>query len=113
MVRVVLLLGLLTACTIPLEPVGPLAVSVSDFPNEVLPGDALSVTIATDAYALEVAVTLPEGVQVSERIEGARAVLDVTVDGDAEPGVRVITVYLRDGVRSAEVALGLKVEGAG
>ncbi len=111
--KVVLLLGLLTACTIPLVPVGPLAVSVSDFPNKVLPGDALSVALTTDAYDLEVAVTLPEGVQVSERVEGARAVLDVTVDGDAEPSVRVVTVQLRDGARSAVVALGLEVEGAG
>ena len=111
--KVVVLLGLLTACTIPLAPVGPLAVSVSDFPNEVLPGDALSVTLTTDAYALEVAVTLPEGVQASERVEGARAVLAVAVDGDAEPGVRVVTVQLRDGARSAVVVLGLEVEGMG
>lgn len=115
MVRAILVFSLLTACSIPLEKVGTLEVTVLSYPSKLLPGDEFSVEIMTDARVLEVALTLPEGVRVSEHIEGAVLVLNVKVDEGAAPGVRVITAELLDGKRYGVVTLGLQVieKGAG
>ena len=113
MLGTVILLVFLAGCSIPLAPAGTIQAEVSHFETAVLPGDTLQVEIATDARALEVSLTLPEGVSALERIEGAVLVLTLRISEDAEPGARLVTVELADGARYALVTLGLDVQALG
>lgn len=103
---------LLSACTFDLRGSGePLRVEVSEYPETVPQGGSFEVfvDVLSVTERLEVALVPLEGVGVDETIGGSYVLLAVSAAEDIQPDTYTLTVNLKSGTATSQLALGFTV----